>query len=296
MRNRQTIRWAVFFLILIVCFAGFDRLAEARLAPYITYSGKFWCNDFEITKRHHPEPVWDRVLFGNSVVISAYREDEGSYINFGLDCGVVTDLWEMLRKEEIEIGSDLVLALNDLALYDDFDTNPSYPWHRKILEPYSYFERDRLRTYLEQDLVPRLMGKEGLQPFDPLQEKITYEGRMTRQELDEKMNSKSYAKYLSLPIEDFDENFAAMDKIVDYCAERGIRLRVVWMPRNPDLETPESMAQVFRRLQNFCGNRNIELHDMYTSMAADCFYDSGHLNYEYGAKIFTEAIEPWLNE
>ena len=90
---------------------------------FISRSNIFVKNDFEITQQDHPEKVWDKVFFGNSVVISAFMEEESSsgYINLGLDYGVVTDLWEMIDKGYINIGSELVIGLNYLTLYDKLD-------------------------------------------------------------------------------------------------------------------------------------------------------------------------------
>ena len=101
---------------------------------FIVNSDYFVKNDFEITQYKHPEKVWDKVFFGNSVVISAYMEDKSSkgYVNLGLDYGVVTDLWEMIEKKHINIGSELVIGLNYLTLYDEFETNPTYIWHKKL--------------------------------------------------------------------------------------------------------------------------------------------------------------------
>ena len=106
---------------------------------FIVNSDYFVKNDFEITQYKHPEKVWDKVFFGNSVVISAYMEDKSSkgYVNLGLDYGVVTDLWEMIEKKHINIGSELVIGLNYLTLYDEFETNPTYIWYKKLYEPLS---------------------------------------------------------------------------------------------------------------------------------------------------------------
>ena len=78
---------------------------------FIVNSDYFVKNDFEITQYKHSEKVWDKVFFGNSVVISAYMEDKSSkgYVNLGLDYGVVTDLWKMIEKKHINIGSELVM-------------------------------------------------------------------------------------------------------------------------------------------------------------------------------------------
>ena len=131
-------------------------LADIALSAsgFIQKSGFFWLNDFEITRRDHPEAVWDRVIFGSSELVSAYREDltTADYVNLGMDYGTVRDLVEMLEGGHITVGSDLVLALNWGAMYDDMDTNPTYEWHRKWYEPYFYFQRDRLSEFVTDNL------------------------------------------------------------------------------------------------------------------------------------------------
>ena len=110
---------------------------------FIKDSDYFIKNDFEITQNHHPEKIWDKVFFGNSVVISSYIEEQSQseYINLGLDYGVVTDLWKMIEMRHINIGSELVIGLNYLTLYDEFETNPTYIWHKQPYVPYAYLDR-----------------------------------------------------------------------------------------------------------------------------------------------------------
>ena len=64
-------------------------LADIALSAsgFIQKSGFFWLNDYEITRRDHPEEVWDRVIFGSSELVSAYREDltRAGYVNLGMD-------------------------------------------------------------------------------------------------------------------------------------------------------------------------------------------------------------------
>lgn len=146
---------------------------------FIVNSDYFVKNDFEITQYKHPEKVWDKVFFGNSVVISAYMEDKSSkgYVNLGLDYGVVTDLWEMIEKKHINIGSELVIGLNYLTLYDEFETNPTYIWHKKLYEPYVYFERDRFYPMIT-DGFDKLLNGESPLPYKYLpQEKHIYSWR-----------------------------------------------------------------------------------------------------------------------
>ena len=149
-----------FLVLLLVVFLLLDFLISQVFTPYLIESGRFVLNDYELTRRDHPEEVWDKVFFGNSVVISAYREDvsKSDFVNLGLDYGVVEDLWEMVDQGIIQIGSELVVGLSDLTLYDHFETNPTYPWHRAFYEPYCYFQRDRLRLFLEEQLVGVLTG------------------------------------------------------------------------------------------------------------------------------------------
>ena len=136
---------------LFAVFLVLDLVIAAVFQPFLIHFGRFVLNDFELTCRDHPEKTWNRVFFGNSVVISAYREEvsESGYVNLGLDYGVVRDLWEMIQKGQIHIGSELVIGLSDLTLYDKFETHPTYPWHRDFYEPYTYFQRDKLRLFLE---------------------------------------------------------------------------------------------------------------------------------------------------
>ena len=82
-------------------------LADIALSAsgFIQKSGFFWLNDYEITRRDHPEEVWDRVIFGSSELVSAYREDltTADYVNLGMDYGTVRDLVEMLEGGHITV-------------------------------------------------------------------------------------------------------------------------------------------------------------------------------------------------
>ena len=78
----------------------------------IVNSNIFVQNDFEITQHDHPEEVWDKVFFGNSVVLSSYIENRSRsrYVNCGIDDGVVTDLRDMLYGNWMKVGRELVLG------------------------------------------------------------------------------------------------------------------------------------------------------------------------------------------
>ena len=285
-------RWR-FPILLAVFFLALDFAASALLGPWLVSSGRFILNDYEIVRRDHPEEVWDKVFFGNSIVISAYleAESESGYVNLGVDYGVVSDLWDMLRKGEIRVGGELVIGLNDLTLYDKFPTNPAYPWHRKPLEPFLYFYRDRLKVLFTETAAQVFTGFSPEYGKYDSQERSYYYGSLSQNKLDEKAAS---SPYLSLPMEDFEENFAALEKIALWCGKNGVRLRLLWMPLNPDFQVPESTLAVKARTEAFCQRMGLEFKDWSGALDRSCFYDFGHLNHEYGAHVFTKEIDPWL--
>lgn len=282
---KKNLRHWVFLLCLVLFFTMFD----AGIAYYGEEVWPFSANDYEATRYAHREEVWDRVFFGNSSVISAYRENlsKAGYVNLGLDYGVVTDLWEMLNEGYIDIGSDLVIGLNLFTLYDDFATNPAYIWHRGALEPYVYFHRDKLLRICRE--FDRLKAPDNGTNFA----KILYYGAMTDEEITGKVATYE-ENYFNLPQSDFQENIEALDKIADWCEENGVRLRILWMPFHPDVERPQRMLELQDAVNGWCVARNITVEDYTDKMDKSCFHDVGHLNDEIGAVKFTEVIDPWL--
>lgn len=262
---------------------------------FIKDSDYFVKNDFEITQMKHPEKIWDKVFFGNSVVISSYIEEESSagYINLGLDYGVVTDLEQMLEKHYIKIGSELVIGLNYMTLYDDFETNPTYIWHKSLYEPYAYFERDRFYPMITDGFDKLLQGQNPL-PYKYLpQEKHVYHGAVSDRAMEDKM-AEYEEEYFSLDVSDFEENIAALERVVNFCRENGVRVRVVWMPWNTKYEIPQLVKDVRASTDAVLARLGIEVLDMETALAPECFYDSGHLNYDVGSPIFTRKMDEWL--
>ncbi len=285
---KQKLRAWAFLLCLALFFSLFDYALSLWGERACPWAG----NDYEITRANHSEEVWDKVFFGNSAVISAYREDvsESGYVNFGMDYAVVTDLWQILKQGHIEIGSELVIGLNLFALYDDFDTNPAYIWHRKALEPYAYFHRDKLLQMMK-DTVKPLLGREV--PDYPAGEKILYYGSLSDAQLQEKMAGYN-EKYFNLPMEDFQENIKALDSIARWCEEHNVRLRILWMPFNPSVERPERMLELKERVNDWCLEQGVTVEDLTDALDENCFHDAGHLNYEYGAYVFTKEVDQWL--
>ena len=279
-------------LILSAFLAGDWYLSHSRL---IVDSKIFVKNDFEITQHDHPEKVWDKVFFGNSVVISSFMEEESSsgYINCGLDYGVVTDLWEMIDKGYINIGSELVIGLNYLTLYDDFQTNPTYIWHKKAYQPYAYFERDRFYPLIT-GMFSRFINGESVPPMQySYQDKAVYHGRISDTALRDKMQEYE-TEFFSKPIDDYSENLEALEKVIKYCQENNIRIRCVFMPWNPSIEKPKLVGEVKARAEELLSRYGIETLDLEDEFGTECFYDTGHLNYDVGSPIFTRIIDEWL--
>ena len=97
-----------FLLAVLVLFLALD--LGLRASGWVQKSGYFALDDFEITRRDHPEPVWNGVIFGSSELISAYREDlsETGYVNLGMDYGTAEDLYRLLDGGFIRaLGSDI---------------------------------------------------------------------------------------------------------------------------------------------------------------------------------------------
>ena len=38
----------------------------------------------------------------------------------------------------------------------------------------------------------------------------------------------------------------------------------------------------------------VTFYDMTDALEPECFYDTGHLDYDYGAVVFTEVLDQWL--
>ncbi len=287
-------RWSFLLLLCAVLLVG-----EAALRHYdpVKYLKPVWRDDFELLQLAHPEEVWDKVFYGSSAVTASYLEGYGGsgYLNAGIDYGTVKDLWELLDKGYITVGSDLVLGLNELSFLDSLPTNPTYVWHRAWYEPYVYFQRDRLLKIVTDGIDNLSNG----QPFVTIdhsdQQRQVYHGHLTGAELADGLERvKEKFGYMS-PAECV-KNFAALDKLADYCREHGVRLRAVWMPRNSKVELYPAAQSVIEAADARLEALGIETLDLLHEIPDEYFYDTGHMDYETGAPYFTETIEPWLKE
>ena len=276
----------------LVLALAFDLLLG--LSGWVQKSGFFWLDDFELTRRDNPEPVWERVIYGSSELTSGYREDlSGSgYVNMGMDYATMTDLVTILEGGYIEVGSELVLALNWGALCDIMDTNPTYEWHRAWYEPHVYFQRDRLAGFVKGVLSGLAGG--GMPQRDYLaQTKAYYYGHLSQAELEERV-VKLHELYLAGGLDDFRQNLAAMDSVFAFCEENGIRVRALWLPENPAVALDPVDVEVREAARGVCEAAGVEFYDMTDALDAGCFYDTGHMEYDHGAVVFTEVLDKWL--
>lgn len=284
-------------LLLTIIIAAALLIADSYLAHnnFIVDSNIFVKNDFEITQHDHPQEVWDKVFFGNSVVVSAYMEDKSSsgYINCGLDYGVVKDLWEMIDEGYINIGKELVIGLNYLTLYDDFDTNPTYIWHKEWYQSYAYFERDRFYPLIT-GCFERFLSGESVPPMTyTRQKKSVYHGKVSDKELLDKL-AEYDTEYFSKGLDSYKENIQALEKVIMYCQENNIRVRAVYMPWNPIAQRPQIVRDLNEATSMLFNSYGVEVLNLEDEFGEEAFYDSGHLNYDTGSEKFTQLIDSWL--
>ena len=125
------------------------------------------------------------------------------------------------------------------------------------------------------------------------QQKAFYYGNMSQAELDER-REKLHGLYFEGGMELYAENLAALEEVFAFCAESGIRVRALWLPENPLVE-PEPLGLELREsCRAKCEAAGVEFYDMTDALGAGCFYDTGHLDYDYGAVVFTEVLDEWL--
>lgn len=287
--------WAYLFIFgLTIAIILFDMLLTS--ADPVGRSTLFIKNDFEKIKLVHPEKVYEKVFYGNSVVISAFIEEESKsgYINMGVDYGTVEDLSKVLEKNMVSIGTDLVVGANYLTFLDTLDTNPTYPWHRKVYEPYLYFQRDRLHPFIVNGTNSILKGGGFITERYTELNRCVYYGVLPDEEIDKKIEGyKEF--YWNKGTEYYEKIYKALQKVIDYCKERDIRLRFVWFPWNSYIAKPENVVAVEEKAKEILEYNNIEYIDLADAFGRECFHDLGHLNYELGAVEFTKEIDKWLN-
>ncbi len=289
--------FALRFVLCLLLIAGILDTALSLWKP-VERSTLFVKNDYEkIALSHHGNTAFDRVFYGNSVAVTAYREDlsASGYVNVGISYGTLADLEAMLQKNYLTVRQDLVVMLNYFTLLDTMETDPTYPWHRGVLEPYCYFQRDRIQSFVMRTVDTVFLGyaSNGLTRFSDFGRTICH-GAMTDAELKERAAAHEKA-YWRQDLSNYQENLKALEQVAAYCKTHGIRLRVVFAPWNDYIAMPEYPKAAMEAARAICEEQGIEVLDLTSAFPRDCFYDLGHFNYEYGAVRFTKEIDPWLS-
>ncbi len=262
----------------------------------LKFSPHFVRNDYDITELEHKEKVWDKVLFGSSVVTASYieKESKSGYYNVGVDYGTVSDIYNMMRKNEIKIGTDLVIGLNDISFLDSLDTNHTYIWHKKWYQHYIFFERDKIYPLFEVGII-NLINKRPLinEPAYGNSKKTVYTGQLSEEDL-EKSNKGMIEKFGGCTLEDCKQNYSDLEKLIKLCERKNIRLRAIWMPWNPKVPIYGFAQETMNEANRIFSENGIEVYDMTNMLESEYFYDIGHMNYENGAIHFTKLVDDFL--
>lgn len=277
-----------FVIILETLFLKTDPVRELNI---------FLKNDFEKVIAKYSEEDFDKVFYGNSVVISGFidSQSKSGYTNIGIDYGTVEDLYEILDRGLIDVGSELVIGLNYFTLMDTLDTNPTYPWHKEIYEPYLYFNRNRVNPVIVDGLSNVLKGEEFIQTRHESLERTVYRGVLDEKELGDKIKVQKEL-YWDQGIEYYDDNLEALEKVIEFAEENDIRLRCIILPWNDVIEKPDTTVLAESSAVEILQAHSVEVLDLSYAMPKEYFHDLGHFNYEYGAVKFTEEIDSWLME
>ena len=244
----------------------------------------------------HPEKVWDKVFFGSSVVIASYIEEKSNsgYYNVGVDYGTISDIYNMLKKNRINIGSELVVGLNDISFLDSLDTNMTYIWHKEWYQHYIFFTRDKTYPIIESGIKNVLDKKPFLdEPKWANQEKSLYHGNLSDDELKES-NESMIERFGDCTIKDCTKNLADLEKLIKLCKKKNIRLRFIWMPWNPKVPIYGFATETMNEANRIFKENNIEVYNMTNMIEPEYFYDIGHMSYEVGAPYFTYKVDDFL--
>ncbi|MBZ5201425.1 hypothetical protein HU147_09390 [Planomicrobium chinense] len=292
MKNKHPLIFLIgilsFVIILETLFLKTDPVRELNV---------FLKNDFEKVMAKYSEEDFDKVFYGNSVVISGFidSQSKSGYTNIGIDYGTVEDLYEILDRELIDVGSELVIGLNYFTLMDTLDTNPTYPWHKEIYEPYLYFNRNRVNPVIVDGLSNVLKGEEFIQTRHESLERTVYRGVLDEKELGDKIKVQKEL-YWDQGIEYYDDNLKALEKVIEFAEENDIRLRCIILPWNDVIEKPDTTVLAESSAVEILQAHSVEVLDLSYATPKEYFHDLGHFNYEYGAVKFTEEIDSWLME
>lgn len=288
-----------FLLWLLVAFLLVDGLVAAWNPMESTR--RFYKNDFTKTLYHHD---WERsgpVFFGNSAVTGAYIEEQAAYplVEMGLAYGRITDLKGILQHELYRVERDLVIGIDVHTMIDEMDTDPTYQWFKPWYVPYLYQYRDYFRDSGEEFV--RQLWK-GIVNGDR-EQLFAYQPRWINKELyfgrkDDAFLEQRWAYYDQrwghLQLDDFADNLAALEWVIDYTERHDLSLKVIWMPWNPAYPHPPYVASLKDEVNRMLTEHEIPVLDVMDRYAPEYFHDLVHLNREEGAPLFTKEVDEWL--
>jgi hypothetical protein len=210
-----------------------------------------------------------------------------------MDYATAQDLYELLSGGYIRVEGELILAVNWCLVWDDLDTDPTYIWHKGPLESWIYFQRGRLFSLIRDDVNALLRGAPLRGRTHLNDQKEIYRGHMTDAQHEARM-ARLNELYFSHGEAGYDDNLKALDRVLDWCASNGLRVRAFWLPENPERKLGPVNDAVHAACEDLFARRGIELYDMTDRFGAECFYDTGHFEYDIGAPLFTKELDKWI--
>lgn len=289
-----------FVLALVLLFVLVDAVF-ANWNPMVT-SRRFAKNDFTKTLFHHGWTDSGRVFYGNSSVTGAYMEDKSRHplVEMGLSYGTITDLKAILQKPWYHVQDELVLGIDVHTMLDKMPTDPTYQWLRKPYQPYVYQYRDYFKDSGTELAKQAWYGLVELKPGRVLEyeprwiDKELYFGRKSPEDLQKDQDR--YNKLFNwMTVEDTRKNLDALDWVLDYADDRGLKLLVVWMPYNPRFPHPPYFDELKRQVNAKLEAHRVPVLDRTDAYGEELFHDIVHVNREDGAPQFTREVDAWLD-
>lgn len=289
-----------FVLLLAAAFLLIDAFV-GWLDP-MTNSRRFEKDDFTKTLFHHQ---WDRsgpVFFGNSAVTGAYLEHKAAVplVEMGMSYGKITDLQHILQRGLYTPVDQLVLGIDVHTMLDAMQTDPRFPWSKPWYSPYLYHYRDYLqdagKEWLRNAWGGLRRGELDVRTFEPRWiDKELYFGRKSAEDM-KKDWLRYEERYSWRQLNDFADNLDALDWVIGYAQKKGLPLRVVWMPLNPDPAYPQPgyWKPLKEKVNATLKQHGIPVLDLSDAFASAEFHDLVHLNQETGAPQFTREVDRWL--
>lgn len=285
----------VFVMGIIVGLITLD-IILTKIDP-VANSTIFEKNDFEKVRDIYPYKSYKKIFYGNSAVMEGYLEEKSTsdFIDISISYGTIKDLYEMLEQKKLLVDDEIVFGINYLNFLDNFETNPSYSWHRKWYEPYLYFQRDRIYQVITKGIDRKLLGNSFIETRYKSKPIYIPEPILKDLDLDKKLAIHKRELWTK-EIEEYKINLDYLQKTIDFCEKEKIEFRCVFLPWNDRVEKPKNVRKVEKKAKEILDRNNIEYTGFNSTYPREMFADVGHLTYGYGAVEFTKEIDKWLKK